>query len=435
MLLAATVLAAILAGPPAPPALECPMRNLAFKHAQEMQPARDPNKVFAALELSTLCGMSPPPPAADLLLPAGYSTPPAAIHVVATPPAHRLQADGSEHAPFSSVEAALAHWRKLHAGSAAPPPLVLHAGVHFLKATMELTASDSGLIIQSAPDATGKAWLSGGQPIGTASLSWKKADGFGSTKGVYVASLAGLGLDTVPGGFTLESHERLTRARFPNADVETAQWGYDSPLRDSWSVEAAKIDHWHKPPVGDVPTFTYYDFSSLGSANPAGVVKNDSSMYTEFTTGLGGICDLWDPDVNSDGSKAGSYWCGNSSSGGWANVDNACAKAGQLQLPVEMTCLLRPTYLSQNPSFYHDCLVCFVTYWSSRYDKTDHQLKKFADWSNATGAIIHAWHSQSWALHMFNVPAHDPESGSMDFRGRWLAGGTQLVPTPGNMYT
>ena len=119
---------------------------------------------------------------------------------------------------------------------------MLHAGVHFLNATMELTATDSGLTIQSASDATGKAWLSGGKPIGTASLSWKKAEGFGSSSGVYVASLAELGVDAVPGLFTLESHERLTRARFPNADVETAQWGYDSPLRDSWSVEAAKID-------------------------------------------------------------------------------------------------------------------------------------------------------------------------------------------------
>ena len=71
-----------------------------------------------------------------------------------------------------------------------------------------------------------------------------------------------------------------------------------------------------------------------------------------------------------------------------------CATSGQLQLPVGMT-----------------------------YDKADPQLKRFSEWSNATGAIIHAWHSQSWALHMFNVSSHDPESGSMDFAaGGWQGG-------------
>jgi hypothetical protein len=245
MLLATTaILAVSLAGPPAPPPLECGMRKLAFQHAQEMQPARSPIPVFEALQLGSLCGEAPPP-AADLLAPPGgyYPMPAAAIHVVAAPPAgRRLQADGSERAPFFSVESALTMWRKLCARSAAPPPIVLHAGVHFLNTTMDLTAADSGLTIQSAPDATGKAWLSGGKPIGTSTLTWKPAEGFGA-QGVYVASLAGLGIDAVPGLFTLESHERLTRARFPNADVETAQWGYDSPLRDSWSVEAAKIEY------------------------------------------------------------------------------------------------------------------------------------------------------------------------------------------------
>jgi hypothetical protein len=315
LLLHSVAVAAALAGtgPPAPAPLECGMRKLAFKQAQEMQPSRDHSATFDALELASLCGMPPPPPppaVADLQAAAGYSTPVGALHVVATTlSAGRGLAtpDGTEARPFLSVESALAAWRRLHSGAAAPPPpIVLHEGVHFLNATMELTSVDSGLTIQSAADAAGKAWISGGQRLDASSLSWRAAEGL--KKGVFVASLAGLGLDSVPGLFTLESHDRLTRARFPNADVETAQWGYDSPLRDSWSIEAAKVDHWHKPPVGEVPTFTYYDFTTLAKeSNPAGVLKNDSGMYTEFTTGLGGVCDLWDPDVNSDGSPAGSY--------------------------------------------------------------------------------------------------------------------------------
>lgn len=389
-LLLAAAASPALAGPPAPAPLECGMRKLAFERAKEMQPWSSAAAVFDSLELGSLCGMPAPPPApAERPAADAAQDPAGAIHVVARRDPRLRTGDGSAEAPFASVERALASWRALRASSSAPPPIVLHAGVHFLNATMELTSADSGLVIQSAADAAGKAWLSGGKALGT--LDWKPAAGFGGGR-VLVASLAGRGLSAVPGLFTLESHERLTRARFPNADVETAQWGYDSPLRDDFSIEAAKVDHWHKPPSGELPTYTYHDFTVPG--NVAGAVKNDSGMYTEWTSGLGGICDLWSPDENSDGSPAGSYWCGNASSGGWAEVDKQCATSGQLQLPVGMT-----------------------------YDKADPQLKRFSEWSNATGAIIHAWHSQSWALHMFNVSSHDPESGSMDFAaGGWQGG-------------
>lgn len=120
-------------------------------------------------------------------------------------------------------------------------------------------------------------------------------------------------------------------------------------------------------------------------------MKNDSGMYTEYTSGIGGVCELWDPDRRTDGQPAGSYWCGNASSGGWASVDKQCATTGTLQLPVGMD-----------------------------YDKDDPQLGRFAKWSNATGAIVHAWHSQSWFVNMWNVSSHDPEAGSMVFdKGGW----------------
>jgi hypothetical protein len=198
-------------------------------------------------------------------------------------------------------------------------------------------------------------------------------------------------LEQVPGLFTLKSHRRLTRARFPNADVETSQWGYDSPLADQYSIEAAKVKEWTKPPAGETPVYSYEDFTQ--SDNPAGVTKTDSGMYTEWTSGIGGVCDLWDPDMDDDGTPAGSYWCGNMSSGGWASVDKQCATSGQLQLPVGMA-----------------------------YDASDPRLAHFSQWTAAgsTGAIIHAWHSQSWAMHMFNVSAHDPEAGTLKFdSGGW----------------
>ena len=49
--------------------------------------------------------------------------------------------------------------------------------------------------------------------------------------------------------------------------------------------------------------------------------------YNTYGTGKGGVCaSVWDPSEPS-------YWCGNSSSGGWAEVDRQAAAAGQLGIP------------------------------------------------------------------------------------------------------
>jgi hypothetical protein len=68
-------------------------------------------------------------------------------------------------------------------------------------------------------------------------------------------------------------------------------------------------------------------------SNPSGHVKNDSTMseYNTWASGKGGVCDT----VWAKGEP--SYWCSNGSAGGWANVDQQCAAAGQLQLPVGVT--------------------------------------------------------------------------------------------------
>ena len=377
MALCQLVALAAFGGPPGPIPLECGMRKLAFARAQQMQPWRDHRASFDALELGTLCGEAPPPPPPSARAPDFGEAAPGAYHVGA----------GQD---FDTVASALAAWRS--AAEAAPPPIVLHAGVHMLNVTMELGPADNGLVIQNA--AGEEAWLSGGVSLG-ADLKWQKAEGF--DKDVLVADLKQLGVKHVPGLFTLESHRRLTRARFPNADVETAQWGYDSPLADQYSIEAAKVRAWTKPAVGELPTFSYVDFTASGAANPVSpIVKDDSGMYTEWTSGLGGVCELWDPDMDDDGTPAGSYWCGNSSSGGWASVDKQAATTGQLQLPVGMA-----------------------------YDTTDPKIEHFAKWSAAgsTGAIVHAWHSQSWAMHMFNISKHDTEAGVFEFAaGGWQGG-------------
>ena len=77
------------------------------------------------------------------------------------------------------------------------------------------------------------------------------------------------------------------------------------------------------------------------------------------------LADLW-------GEAADSYWCSNASAGGWAEVDRECAVAGQLQIPDGVTVNLRHPAAPSARSF-------------------------------AKGALLHAWHSQSWAMHMFEV--------------------------------
>ena len=69
------------------------MRKLAMKHAQEMQPSRDHSATFEALELGSLCGVTPPPPGNSVA--AHYPLPAGALHVAAAPAdRHGRVADG-----------------------------------------------------------------------------------------------------------------------------------------------------------------------------------------------------------------------------------------------------------------------------------------------------------------------------------------------------
>lgn len=99
--------------------------------------------------------------------------------------------------------------------------------------------------------------------------------------------------------------------------------------------------------------------------------------YNAWMVGTGGVCDsVWNPGQPS-------YWCSNGSSGGWAEVDQACAVAGQLQIPVGMTI---------NTSY--------------------PLLERVAKWKDPRGAIVHTWHSQSWATHMFRVGGRTAAAGA-----------------------
>lgn len=107
--------------------------------------------------------------------------------------------------------------------------------------------------------------------------------------------------------------------------------------------------------------------------------------YNWYTNGYGGSCaKVWGDNP--------SYWCSNSSQGGWAFVDADCAERGRPQIPEGLS-----------------------------YNMTAQATKDFS-MKNLSGGILHAWHSQSWALHMFNITTHDPIYGKLRFG---LGGGRQ----------
>jgi hypothetical protein len=178
------------------------------------------------------------------------------------------------------------------------------------------------------------------------------------------------------------TQERFTRARYPNSNPETAQWGYASPDRLAYSLpvqdpEGDIVLEWHRPPPGQIPTFDYVDFRQAGTDKDGKTwpIKNDSTMdgYNLYASGRGGVCaDLW-------GDAADSYWCSNASAGGWAEVDQECATTGQLQIPVSMT-----------------------------YNVSHPIGRRLQSWSGGPGGYIFAWHSQSWAMHMFEIAASPP---------------------------
>ena len=70
-------------------------------------------------------------------------------------------------------------------------------------------------------------------------------------------------------------------------------------------------------------------------------------------------------------------------------------------------------------------------------------LERMAAWKHPEGAIVHTWHSQSWATHMFRVSGHSvgPATGhlggeveqsvSLTFSSGGQQGGRNWFGTPG----
>ena len=205
----------------------------------------------------------------------------------------------------------------------------------------------------------------------------KKNDDHSSVHDVDVPKLVSL----FAGHHDNDESIRYVRARWPNANPELDQWGYASPHKLQYSIDSAAVVEWHRPPPGRPPQFTWINFDTPSNNSSSVPRKNNSAMsgYNGYASGVGGVCaDLWGP--------LPSYWCSNHSQGGWTEVDQECAQTGHLQLPLSMTYNL--TALQERPDYPH------------HYPHDDRNHQHGPNW---TGGIVHAWHSQTWSMHMFEI--------------------------------
>lgn len=388
---------------------ECHGRMLAYEFGLTRIPARAPQReAFDALQLETLCGVTPPlgqPAPVHVQVPVHHvayrRTPGPAAKSEARAAAENtwyvdyergsdVQNDGrSRGSPFKTVDCALAATRKAQATVHAAGTIILLPGVHYLADTVRLGASDSGLTITADPRAAvGQVWVSGGTLL---PANWTKVPGPGNT---YVTQLTDL--DSVAGLNTLSPLRRVTRARYPNADPELCT--------DCWLDEAA-VKHWH-PDLSCVGKARVVYKNLTGCDNDMRLAdgspcKNDSAMWTTYNTysnGHGGCCAVWSGDGSPYGPM-GDYFCGNSSAGGWVGYDDP--RQGNLSqglspaLPVAM-------------------------------DYDDEFIAGFAD---PAGAIVHVWRAQGWFVNMFEVGGHDRQARTLAFakqdghvKGGWQGG-------------
>jgi hypothetical protein len=377
--------------------LDCGIRQLALEYAQQLTKDQDTiQQVHDALRLEDLCHIVTPPAAAtsattirhhrrtqkeiaNLLCPSDTTT---CIYVVPKENddanndnnSKVVVANGSIQRPYKCLHKALEHARQIQRPTT---KIIFRQGIHTLFETVQFSKQDAGLTLAGFPGE--EVWISGGISI-SSSIDWEP---WTHNDMIQVANLSSIfaphdgngSLPKIPSLFT--TTRRYTRARFPNGDPELIQWGYASSDRLKYSLPPTLVTEWHKPPKGDAPTFDFVDFTT--NPPPGVPVKNNSAQpgYNWYASGHGGVCaDVWGPHADS-------YWCSNASQGGWAEVDQECATSGQMQIPVGMT-LNASTSVGQ------------------RLLQQD-----------MTGGFLWAWHSQSWAMHMFEIaPSNSSSSNS-----------------------
>jgi hypothetical protein len=328
---------------------DCAVSILAYEYSLQLQPQLAPLlEVFDALELGTVCKQ--PRPAEKTFAPPTFAPPAGALHVDGAKGSD--SASGTAAAPLKTVGAAL----KL-CGAEGTKAIVLRAGVHYLDATLEVSAALSGLVVQNYPGEA--AWISGGVPL---TASWAAGEG-----GVYSAKTPQLA--TVPGLNRLDAtdplHARMTRARWPNKVPDTTmEHGLAPTVGTTW----LKPPGWGQPGYNVSRSETYLPAAGEEPGGPEAA----GSCGEAFTYGVGGtMCERYTP--------AGGFWCSNASTGGGSGWE--LMVPGAPLFPVGL--MLDADFTAEGPMGAAG-------------------VPPPSTWKNKTGAVVETW-TNGWSTTFWEV--------------------------------
>ena len=397
-----------IAPPDVPPSVprdfDCEIRKLAYVYAQNLAAGPrdfDVHTVYDALQLNSKCSSSFARPRVH-----ASRAPAAAARVIGTSsgsvtlfvdPSNGVDATGrgSEAKPLRTLPFAVNTVRRAlhqHTGPRHTNAIMLLPGTHWLNETLQLDARDENLTIASAAtassDSSGEAILSGGMPLGE--LSWTKQH---HTEGGGVVFMAELPRNTTPvfTGLRLNS-ARLTRARHPNADIETTGLHTDPT---GWNP-ISSVAQWLPGVVASGPPTPPI---SVMVRTPC---RNDTPVYPYFTNAIGGVCDVvgFEPNI--------SFWCNprnprDGARGVW-NATGGIVFNTTMSFPPSL--FLPAAWLNQNHGV-------FGGLQATETKRKQKQKQKRTE-------IVHVWHSGGhWATMGFEL------DNATNTTLRWSRGGFQ----------
>lgn len=370
---------------------ECEIRLLAYQYALTRIPHRAPMlDVFDGLELLTKCQVKRPEPVPHP--PPAYDLPKTGFYV--DPVAGHDSGTGSKNDPFKTVEKAVAATRLKGSHQA----VILRKGVHYLSDGVRLDTVDNNLLITNYPKE--EAWLSGGIPLSTKWTPYNTAAG----ANIYVTDVDP-SISDITGLMTLQTHRRLTRARYPNALPEDRHTVKNLGGRDGLlgyippPIKPLAIQTWVNLTTGP----HIYDHSILwqynGYANGHCATAGDPKCP----------CGTW-KDHHHGKWESASYHCSSKCAGGWENMDQGNGYYNGPILPLGL-----------------------------KFKNSSRIGDRVVNWKQPEGGIIVAWRAQGWFVNMYNISSVDQKNGVIHWvdkdgmpQGGWQGGrGWQLNGTTG----
>ena len=280
--------------------------------------------------------------------------------------------NGSIDAPYVSLAKALNETRS-YKDNDLLKVIYIREGTVYLMDTIVLSplTYDNNLIIQGYPNEN--AEISGGILLPMNHMKWEVYD---PELNVYMTNLSDiidtniLYNNTILSLFT-DKGIRLTRARYPNGDLSVF-------YKASSFIPATNTITWWVQ-QGDIPKQIFKNLSCAIPDNVPCLNYSTQWQYNLYTSGYGGVCDIWDTD---------NFWCGEYVSGGWAFEDANMYKQGIRQLPIGMT-----------------------------YNITNDVGKRISSWKSNINeeGIVFVKHDQGWCMTMNKIGDYNLKIGNISF--------------------